>query len=108
MISQYLYPARLDLEDERNLVREINETKEKLELIQITEDNLEKECQELIKLGFYERALKILNNFPPGIIEDNPNFVTIKLQILWIIGMFEDLTQLASKMELQYGKIQLS
>ena len=73
-----------------NLVKELNEMKEIEELKVITVDNLEEECEELRRLGLYERALKMIRNLPEEVIEENPKFMNLKIALLWKLGLFDE------------------
>ena len=58
-----------------------------------------------MKLGLYERALKILRNFSDDVIESDPKFVNLKIQILWIIGLFDELEAFSRKVHQRYGAL---
>ena len=73
-----------------NLIKEINDQKENEDLKLITEENLETEVKQLMNLGFYERALKLLNNFPEEEVERKLRLVILKFEVLWKIGRYEE------------------
>ena len=78
------------LDDKQNFITVINENKQQEDLKQITEDNLENECRELMRIGLNERSLKILGNFPEELIDKKLKFVNLKIELLWRIGLFQD------------------
>ena len=85
------------------LIKEINEGKENEQLKEITIDNLEEECRELIRLGYDERALKMVKNFSDDEIDKNPKFVNLKMELLWSIGMYQEWEEYGKKILVTYA-----